>query len=163
MTTPDPHAPSPSPYPHTPPPSPYPYAVPHGEQPPPPLPYPHTALHGQPQPQPAAYPYQQPPFASPEAHYPTAANGNQLALTSLICGIVAMLCCGLFTGIPAIITGFMARRQIAASAGAQSGQTQALWGIILGAVATVFTLIAAAIWLVVVLASSSTPTPHYTY
>lgn len=131
-------------------------------------PDPHPPPYVHPQPQPAAYlpptgPYQQQPFAPPEAHYPTAANGNQLALTSLICGIVAVLCCGPFTGIPAIITGFMARRQIATSAGTQSGQTQALWGIILGAVAIVLTFIAAGFLLLLLVAGGSAPDPHYSY
>jgi len=39
----------------------------------------------------------------------------------MILGIVSVLCCGIFAGIPAIILGNQAKGEIAASGGAQTG------------------------------------------
>ena len=66
---------------------------------------------------------------------------NPLAVTALIFGIVAdislvlALCCGLIPvllGIPAIVLGLMARKQIEESSGTQTGEGMAKAGIICG-------------------------------
>lgn len=62
---------------------------------------------------------------------------NQLATISLVLGIV---CCIPFSGIGAIVTGVMARNQIAASQGAQRGNELALAGIVLGTLSIVMSL-----------------------
>ncbi|MFA5709342.1 DUF4190 domain-containing protein [Mycolicibacterium sp.] len=114
-----------------------------------------------PQPQPAQFAPgagQHPQQGQP---YPAAQRNNTMALTSLVLGIVGMLCCGAVLGIPAVITGVMAKRQIADSGGAQSGDGQALWGIILGAVSSAFTVLAFIIWVVVL--ANSPDTYSYSY
>ena len=55
---------------------------------------------------------------------------NTLAIVSLVLGI---LCCIPFAGIGAIVTGVIARNQIAASGGQQKGAELAMVGIVLGA------------------------------
>lgn len=60
---------------------------------------------------------------------------NQKALWSLILGILGLVCCGIFTGIPALILGNGAKKQIAASGGAETGAGMAQAGVILGIIA----------------------------
>ena len=50
---------------------------------------------------------------------------NQKALWSMILGILSLVCCGLLAGIPALILGNSAQKEIAASGGAQSGEGMA--------------------------------------
>jgi len=57
---------------------------------------------------------------------------NKKALWAMILGIVSVLCCGIFAGIPAIILGNQAKGEIAASGGAQTGAGMAQAGFILG-------------------------------
>ena len=57
---------------------------------------------------------------------------NQKALWSMILGILSLVCCGLLAGIPALILGNTAQKEIAASGGAQSGEGMAKAGVILG-------------------------------
>jgi hypothetical protein len=57
---------------------------------------------------------------------------NQKALWSMILGILSLVCCGLLAGIPALILGNSAQKEIAASGGAQSGEGMAKAGVILG-------------------------------
>ena len=61
---------------------------------------------------------------------------SPLAIVSLVLGIVGFLCCGLFLlGIGALVTGFLARKQIEESQGRLKGGGMATAGLILGAVA----------------------------
>jgi putative exporter of polyketide antibiotics len=66
---------------------------------------------------------------------------NQKALWSLILGIVGLVCCGIFTGIPALILGNSAKKEIAASGGTQTGAGMAQAGVILGIIASVLFVI----------------------
>ncbi|MEJ7633430.1 DUF4190 domain-containing protein [Aeromicrobium sp.] len=66
---------------------------------------------------------------------------NKKALWSMILGILGLLCCGFFTGIPALILGNQAKKEIAASGGSQTGGGMATAGVILGIVAIVFGVI----------------------
>ena len=77
--------------------------------------------------------YGQPP-PPPPAQSPKT---NDLATWSLILGILAMFCCGLFAGIPAIILAVQGKRQIALSNGQQTGGGLATAGLVLGIIATV--------------------------
>lgn len=61
-----------------------------------------------------------------------APQSNQKALWSLILGILGIVCCGLFAGIPAIVLGGSATKEIAAAGGAQTGEAMAKAGLILG-------------------------------
>lgn len=94
--------------------------------------------HGGPNPDPWAYAAPQTAW-SPYAA-PTSSNG--LAQGSMIVGILSLvfgLCCclGAIGGIVAVALGFVARGQIAATGGQQSGSGQAQAGIICGALAIV--------------------------
>ena len=66
---------------------------------------------------------------------------NQKALFSLILGIVSLICCGFVAGVPAAILGNMAKKEIEASGGAQSGAGMAQAGFILGIIGTALSAI----------------------
>jgi uncharacterized membrane protein len=66
---------------------------------------------------------------------------NQKAVWSLVLGILGLVCCGFFTGIPALILGKMAQNEIDASGGMQSGRGMATAGFVLGIIAIVFGII----------------------
>jgi hypothetical protein len=66
---------------------------------------------------------------------------NQKALWSMILGIAGLVCCGLFTAIPAIILGHMGKKEIDASGGAQSGRGMAQAGFIMGIIGTVLSVV----------------------
>lgn len=87
-----------------------------------------------------------PPYGSPPAYggppppgygYPAGGayampQGNKKALWSMILGIVSLLCCGVVTGIVAIVLSQSAKKEIEASGGMQTGAGQAQAGFILG-------------------------------
>lgn len=62
-------------------------------------------------------------------------NTNSLAVASLVLGIVSFTGFGLVTGVPAIVTGIMAIKR------GQKERSMSIAGIILGSVATLFTLL----------------------
>jgi len=78
------------------------------------------------------------PFQPPGA---AAGQDKTLAIISLVCGILSILCCGLFTGIPAIITGYMAKNNVDSNPNQYTGRGMALAGIITGAIGTVLFII----------------------
>jgi hypothetical protein len=92
---------------------------------PPPPPY------GQP---PAAYPPQVAPGAPyAPGQYPVIAQvNNSKATASLVLGIIAFVFCPLICSILALVLGYSARDEIAASGGRQAGESYAKAGIILG-------------------------------
>ena len=71
------------------------------------------------------YPYQPPP--------PTPSNAN----TALILGILSLCGCTFFTGIPAIVIGRNAMREIDASQGRLGGRSTANAGMVTGIIGTV--------------------------
>ncbi len=62
---------------------------------------------------------------------------SDVAVASLMLGIVALLCLGPLAGIPAIICGHLARRRIRQAPNRLRGQGMALAGLILGYVASI--------------------------
>jgi hypothetical protein len=66
---------------------------------------------------------------------------NQKALWSMVLGIVSIVFCGLLAGIPALILGNAAKREIAASGGAQGGLGMATAGVILGWISVAVTVL----------------------
>ena len=66
---------------------------------------------------------------------------NSMALTSMILGILGIFVAFIFTAVPAIICGHIARKQIRESGGAQSGDGMALTGLITGYLVTLLTLL----------------------
>ena len=83
-----------------------------------------------------------PPPGAPGGYGQAPAQNSPLAIVSLVLGIVGFLCCGLFLfSVGALITGFLARKQIAESQGRLKGAGMATAGLILGAVAIVVGII----------------------
>ena len=110
--------------------------------------------------------YGQPAYGQPAYGQPAYVAGvgvqqqtNNKAIISLILGICSFVIGGnLLTGIPAIILGHMAMREIAATGETQQGKPLALVGLILGYVATIGTVAFCLFWLfIVVLAVGSSP------
>jgi len=85
--------------------------------------------------------YNEPPPPPPQYGAPQPPYGgmpqktNTKAIWSLVLGIVGLLCCGFFTGIPAIILGNTAKKEIAQTG--QPGRGMAQAGFILGIIAVV--------------------------
>ena len=81
-----------------------------------------------------------PPPGAPGGYggYGAAPQGsNKKAVWSLVLGIIGILCCGFLTGIPAVILGKMAQKEIDATGGGQ-GRGMATAGFILGIIAIAF-------------------------
>lgn len=110
-------------------------------------------------PAPAPQPYAQQPYAQPVAPqayaqaYPqqgyagtVAPANNTLALVSMISGIAAFVVVPFIGSIVAIITGHMAKKQIAQTGEGGSGMATA--GLILGYVGIAFVVLAVIIWIV---------------
>ena len=102
----------------------------------------------QPPPPPPSPAWQQPPATPPAYGQPTApgAPTNKKATWALILGILGLLCCGIFTAIPALIVGIMANKEIGASGGNQAGRGMAIAAIVLGIVGIVLSLLVIAFW-----------------
>jgi hypothetical protein len=64
---------------------------------------------------------------------------NKKAIWSLVLGILGLVCCGIFAGIPAIILGNMAKKEIATSG--EGGGGMATAGLVLGIIACVWGVI----------------------
>jgi len=63
------------------------------------------------------------------------------ASTSLVLGILSIMCFGILTGIPAIVLGLMSRKSIQQSGGALGGGGMAVGGIVTGSIGTAVTLL----------------------
>lgn len=89
--------------------------------------------------------YDNPPPPPPPqygAPMPGAAGANHPRATLiLVLGILSIPCCGLFTGIPAIILGTTAKKEIAASGGTVGGSGAVNAGYICGIIGTVLSVI----------------------
>ena len=70
---------------------------------------------------------------------PAPQGTNKKAIWSLVLGILGLVCCGFFTGIPALILGNSAKKEIAAGQGTGSGLATA--GVVLGAISIVLGII----------------------
>jgi putative exporter of polyketide antibiotics len=66
---------------------------------------------------------------------------NQKALWAMILGILGIVLCGVFAGIPALILGNNAKKEIGMSGGMQTGNGMATAGVVLGWVSIAFTII----------------------
>jgi hypothetical protein len=90
-----------------------------------------------------------PPQGPPGYGAPSPQSSGK-ATTSLVLGIASLVVCGLFTGIPAIVLGVKARREIRESNGQVGGDGLALGGIITGAIGTLIWLAVYAFFIAVV-------------
>ena len=68
---------------------------------------------------------------------------NSMALISMILGVVSVLCGWIFTGIPAIIFGHLAKKKIRESPVSQTGEGLATAGLIMGYLMTILSVIIA--------------------
>jgi len=86
---------------------------------------------------------------------------NKKAIWALVLGILSIVCCGFIAGIPALILGNSAKREIGASAGAQTGSGMAQAGVVLGIISIVLTVIYIVLLLagVVAMPTSSSTSP----
>jgi len=85
----------------------------------------------------------------------TEDKASGMAITALILGILSPFCCGLLSGIPAVIIGWMERSKIQRGESSAKGSGFALTGIILGAIGIVFGIIGLIVWILMVIAESS--------
>ena len=86
-----------------------------------------------------------PQYGAPQPQYggaPQKTNGK--AIWSLVLGIVGLVCCGFLAGIPAIILGNMAKKEIDSGQGTGRGMAQA--GFILGIIAVVLGILGVILW-----------------
>jgi hypothetical protein len=80
------------------------------------------------------------PFQMPPAG--TAGQNKTLAIVSLVCGILSLICCSWFIpGIAAIVMGFIARSKANSDPANYGGAGLALGGIITGALSLVLGVI----------------------
>ena len=90
--------------------------------------------YSEPPPPPPQYGAPQPPYGAPAPNHPRA-------VLVLVLGILSIPCCGLFTGIPAIILGRGALAQIDAAPGQYGGRGLVKGGFICGIVGTVLSVL----------------------
>jgi Domain of unknown function (DUF4190) len=79
-----------------------------------------------------------PPGYGAAPGYGPPVGNNSKAIWALVLGILGLLCCGFFTGIPAIILGKQAQNEIDRTGGAQGGRGMATAGFVLGIIACVW-------------------------
>jgi hypothetical protein len=72
---------------------------------------------------------------------------NTLAIVSLVCGVLSILCFGLFTGIPAMITGYMQLNKIKSDPVNFGARGMAIGGIATGALGTLLSILTILIFL----------------
>ena len=78
-------------------------------------------------------------FSPPPASTDATGENKMLAIISLVCGILSILCCfSIITGPAGLITGFLARKKAAESPQEYGGEKLALIGMITGALGIVF-------------------------
>ena len=91
--------------------------------------------YSEPPPPPPQYGAPQPPYGGqPAPNHPRAT-------LVLILGILSIPCCGLFTGIPAIILGRTALQEIDSNPGQYGGRGQVNAGYICGIIGTVLSVV----------------------
>lgn len=121
----------------------------------------------QPPPGPPGYPgLPYPPPVMPQAIFTPPPPNDGKAIASLVLGILSLVgCFGAFAGIPAVILGFLSRRDIAKSGGALGGDGLALGGIITGIISSILTIGMIVFYVAIFAAVASTPKytpPPYT-
>ncbi len=105
-----------------------------------------------------SYGYQQPVYgAGPDPYGPPPETSGK-ATTSLVLGVVSMVCLGFLTGIPAIVVGMKARKEIRLSQGRKTGDGLALGGIITGIIGTLLGLVVVGLFVSVIAIGSSVDT-----
>jgi hypothetical protein len=101
------------------------------------------------------YPPNQPPNQPPMQQpgyppIPPIAPNSSKATTSLVLGICSLVACGLFLGIPAMILGRQAKREIEASQGQLGGEGLATAGFVTGLIGTIWSVLGAILLVVLI-------------
>jgi hypothetical protein len=71
----------------------------------------------------------------------TAATTDGLAIASLVCGILSIVFCGFFTGIPAVICGHKSLAKIKANPSMVGGKVLAIIGLVTGYLSIAFSVL----------------------
>ena len=95
------------------------------------------------------YPPNQP--SGPPPQQPVAPSSGK-ATTSLVLGICSLVFCGFLLGIPAMIIGRQAKREIEASQGRLGGEGLATAGFITGLIGTIWSVLAAILLVILLVA-----------
>ena len=97
---------------------------------------------------PLVNPYAAPPVPNsyapppvPNYSSPQASLDKSLAIASVVCGGLSFVCFGMLLGIPAIITGVMARNRIKQDPTRYTGAGLAMAGMVLGGISTALSLL----------------------
>ena len=77
--------------------------------------------------------------SSPHQHYGPRNDG--MAIASLVCGILALTLCSLFTGIPAIICGHVSLSRIKSATIPIQGKGMAVTGLVLGYLSIILSIV----------------------
>lgn len=94
--------------------------------------------------------------AGSPAHMPLPGGQDKgLATWSMVLGVLGIACCGVFTAIPAIVLGVMAKNNISRQPERYGGSGLATAGIVLGIVGTVLSILAVIFQLALVMNDSS--------
>jgi hypothetical protein len=113
-------------------------------------------------PGPPGYPPYPPPVMPQQVMFQPMPQNDGKAIASLVLGILSLVgCFGALAGIPAIILGFLSRRDIARSGGTIGGDGLALGGIITGILSTLLS-VGMIIFYVAIIGAAVASTPSYT-
>jgi hypothetical protein len=93
-----------------------------------------------------------PPPGYPGYHRPPPTDG--MAVAALVAGIGGWFICPIIGGVLAVIFGYMARKNIADSRGALTGDSFATAGIILGFIQLGLVLLGIIIWVIIMIIAS---------
>lgn len=77
----------------------------------------------------------------PPPPIPAVAPSSSKATTSLVLGVISVVMCGLFLGIPAMIIARQAKREIAESQGRLGGEGLATAGFVTGLIGTIWSVV----------------------
>jgi len=108
-------------------------------------------------------PYPPPPVmpVMPQAMFQPPPQNDGKAIASLVLGILSLVgCFGMLAGIPAIVLGFMSRRDIARSGGTMGGDGLALGGIVTGILSTLLSVGLLIFYVAIFAAVAATPSTY---
>jgi uncharacterized protein DUF4190 len=139
---------------------------PYGQPEPPPDPYPPGQYPPSAAYQPGAYPAgygpypQYAPYGQPgqfPPYSPAALRTNSLAVASLVCGLAQFIGLSVIAGIPAIVLGTIALKQIGERG--EGGRGMAIAGLVLGCVSLVLVIVIVIAFVVALRSAPSTCSP----
>ena len=85
--------------------------------------------------------YYAPPQQAGSHHQHYNSRNDGMAIASLVCGILGLILCGLFTGIPAIICGHISLSRIKSATTPIQGKGMAITGLILGYLSVILSIV----------------------